>query len=87
MASFMLEIFGTKGMVVTYDIVTYLSSMVAEAFSAVVGESGASVLDLAAEAAGHWILQPGKAKGRHPSAACKELLQKKPAQAGVADCV
>lgn len=49
MASFMLEIFGTKGMVVTYDIVTYLSSMVAEAFSAVVGESGASVLDLAAE--------------------------------------
>lgn len=45
----MLEIFGTKGMVVTYDIVTYLSSMVAEAFSAVVGESGASVLDLAAE--------------------------------------
>lgn len=49
MASFMLEIFGTKGMVVTYDIVTYLSSMVAEACSAVVGESGASVLDLAAE--------------------------------------
>ena len=49
MASFMLEIFGTKGMVVAYDIVTYLSSMVAEAFSAVVGESGASVLDLAAE--------------------------------------
>lgn len=49
MASFMLEIFGTKGMVVTYDIVTYLSSMVAEAFSAVVRESGASVLDLAAE--------------------------------------
>lgn len=45
----MLEIFGTKGMVVTYDIVTYLSSMVAEAFSAVVRESGASVLDLAAE--------------------------------------
>ena len=45
----MLEIFGTKGMVVAYDIVTYLSSMVAEAFSAVVGESGASVLDLAAE--------------------------------------
>lgn len=45
----MLEIFGTKGMVVTYDIVTYLSSMVAEACSAVVGESGASVLDLAAE--------------------------------------
>lgn len=48
-ASFMLEIFGTKGIVMTYDIVTYLSSMVAEAFSAVVGESGASVLDLAAE--------------------------------------
>lgn len=48
-ASFMLEIFGTKGIVMTYDIVTYLSSMVAEAFSAVVGESESSVLDLAAE--------------------------------------
>jgi len=44
-------------------------------------------LDLAAEAARDWLLLPGKAKGRHPSAACKELLQKKPAQAGVADCV
>lgn len=48
-ASFMQEIFGTRGIVMTYDIVTYLSSMVAEAFSAVVGESEASVLDLAAE--------------------------------------
>lgn len=48
-ASFMLEIFGTRGIVMTYDIVTYLSSMVGEAFSAVVGESDASVLDLAAE--------------------------------------
>ena len=47
-ALFMREIFGTKGIVMTYDIVTYLSSMVTEIFSAVAGESSLSALDLAA---------------------------------------
>ena len=47
-ALFMREIFGTKGVVMTYDIVEYLSSMVTEIFSTVVGESILSVLDLAA---------------------------------------
>ena len=47
-ALFMREIFGTKGIVMTYDIVEYLSSMVTEIFSTVVGESTLSVLDLAA---------------------------------------
>ncbi len=47
-ALFMREIFGTKGIVMTYDIVEYLSSMVTEMFSTVVGESTLSVLDLAA---------------------------------------
>lgn len=47
--AFMREIFGTKGIVMTYDIVEYLSSMVTEAFSTTVGESPMSVLDLAAE--------------------------------------
>lgn len=47
--AFMREIFGTKGIVMTYDIVEYLSSMVTEAFSTVVAESEMSVLDLATE--------------------------------------
>ena len=47
-ALFMREIFGTKGIVMTYDIVEYLSSMVTEMFSTVIGESTLSVLDLAA---------------------------------------
>lgn len=47
-ALFMREVFGTKGIVMTYDIVEYLSSMVTEMFSTVVGESTGSVLDLAA---------------------------------------
>ena len=46
---FMTEIFGTKGIVLTYDIIGYLSSMVTESFSVVLGESGMSVLDLATE--------------------------------------
>lgn len=46
-ALFMREIFGTKGIVMTYDIVEFLSSMVTEMFSTVVGESVLSVLDLA----------------------------------------
>lgn len=48
-AAFMREIFGTKGIVMTYDVVQYLSSMVTEAFSTTVGETSMSVLDLAAE--------------------------------------
>lgn len=47
-ATFMREVFGTKGIMMSYDIAAYLSSMVTEAFSATVGESEASVLDLAA---------------------------------------
>lgn len=47
-AAFMREIFGTKGIVMTYDIVEYLSSMVTEAFSTTVGEASMAVLDLAA---------------------------------------
>ena len=47
-ALFMREVFGTKGIVMTYDIMEYLSSMVTEMFSTVVGESPMSVLDLAA---------------------------------------
>lgn len=47
-ALFMKEIFGTKGIVMTYDIVKYLSSMVIEAFATAVGESSSSVLDLSA---------------------------------------
>ncbi len=46
---FMTEIFGTKGMVLTYDIIEYLSSMVTETFSVVLGECEMSVLDLATE--------------------------------------
>lgn len=46
---FMMEIFGTKGIVLTYDIVEYLSSMVTEAFSVVLGECQMMVLDLATE--------------------------------------
>ena len=46
---FMGEIFGTKGIVMTYDIVEYLSSMVTEAFATAVGESTSSVLDLSAD--------------------------------------
>ncbi len=47
-AYFMKEIFGTKGIVITYDIVEYLSSMVTEVFSTTVGETEMSVLELAA---------------------------------------
>ena len=47
--TFMREVFGTKGIIMTYDIVDYLSSMVTEAFSIVVSESEMSVLDLATE--------------------------------------
>lgn len=46
---FMTEIFGTKGIALTYDIVEYLSSMVTETFSVVLGECQMTVLDLATE--------------------------------------
>lgn len=46
---FMREIFGTKGIVMTYDIAQYLSSMVTEAFGATIGETNMSALDLAVE--------------------------------------
>ena len=46
---FMTEIFGTKGIVFTYDIIEYLSSMVTEAFATTVGEYNGAILDLASE--------------------------------------
>ena len=46
---FMKEIFNTKGIVMTYDVIEYLSSMVTECFSTVVGESTLSVLELVSE--------------------------------------
>ncbi len=46
---FMKEIFGTKGIVMSFDIATYLSSMLTEAFATIIGESQSSVLDLACE--------------------------------------
>lgn len=48
-AAFMREVFGNKGIVMTYDVVTYLSSMVTEAFAVTVGQTHQSVLDLATE--------------------------------------
>ena len=48
-AAFMREVFGTKGIVMTYDVVNYLSSMVTEAFAVTVGQTQMSVLDLATE--------------------------------------
>lgn len=48
-SAFMREVFGTKGIVMTYDIIEYLSSMVTEAFATTLGESELSVLDLATE--------------------------------------
>ena len=48
-SKFMTEIFGTKGIVLTYDIVEYLSSIVTESFSVVLGECEMSVLDIATE--------------------------------------
>ncbi len=44
-ALFMREIFGTKGIVLTYDIIAYLSSMVTEEFASVISEPQMSVLD------------------------------------------
>ncbi len=46
---FMKEIFNTKGIVMTYDVIEYLSSMVTECFSTVVGEYTLSVLELVSE--------------------------------------
>lgn len=46
---FMREVFGTKGVVKTYDIIQYLSSMVTEAFSVAVGESKLGALDLVSQ--------------------------------------
>lgn len=43
---FMREVFGTQRLVMTYDIIQYLSSIVSEAFAIVMGETNDSVLDL-----------------------------------------
>lgn len=45
---FMKEIFGSKGIVMTYDIVEYLSSIVIETFASIVGQIELSILDLSA---------------------------------------
>lgn len=44
---FMKEVFGTKGIVLTFDIVQYLSSMMTESFADVIGAVNMSILDLA----------------------------------------
>lgn len=44
---FMQELFGTKGIVMTYDMIEYFSSLVGEAFAAAIGETTISILDLA----------------------------------------
>lgn len=46
---FMKEIFGTKGLVMSFDIVNYLSSIVTESFACVIGESTMAVMDLASK--------------------------------------
>lgn len=46
-ATFMKEVFGTKGIVLTYDIISYLSSLVTEAFAVTIAEGEISALDLA----------------------------------------
>ena len=45
---FMQEIFGSKGIVFTWDIVQYLAGLVAEAFAITIAESQLSILDLGA---------------------------------------
>ncbi|TJX60761.1 hypothetical protein E8P77_19600 [Soehngenia saccharolytica] len=47
--TFMREIFGTKGIIMTYDIIQYFSSMVSETFATIIGESEYSILDLASQ--------------------------------------
>lgn len=46
---FMKEIFGTRGIVMTFDIIEYLSSMVTEIFADTIGRAEVSVLELAAD--------------------------------------
>lgn len=48
-STFMREVFGSKGIVMTFDIVQYLSSMVAEAFATTVGDTKLSVIELATQ--------------------------------------
>ncbi len=47
--AFMKEVFGTKGLVLTWDIINYFSAMMAEAFATVLAEKNISVFDLASE--------------------------------------
>lgn len=46
---FMKEIFGTKCLVLSYDIVGFLSSIVTESFATVIGETKMAVMDLASQ--------------------------------------
>lgn len=41
----MKEIFGTRGIVMTFDIIEYLSSMVTEIFADTIGKAEVSVLE------------------------------------------
>ena len=47
--AFMREVFGTMGIYLTYDVIQYLTGIVAEAFAVVIGATDMSVLDLATE--------------------------------------
>ena len=46
---FMQEVFGSKGLVLTWDIVSYLSSLIAESFAQTLSSLRLSVFDLSAE--------------------------------------
>lgn len=46
---FMKEFVGTKGIILTFEIIQYLSSMITEAFAVTAGSSDISILDLASE--------------------------------------
>lgn len=46
---FMKEVFGTKGLVFTWDIIQYLNGIIAEAFATVISRDEMSILDLASK--------------------------------------
>ena len=48
-STFMKEVFGAKGIVFTYDIVSYISSMVTESFAISIADSNISALELATQ--------------------------------------
>lgn len=48
-STFMKEVFGSKGIVLTYDLMNYLSGIVVEAFASYIGETDKTILDLASQ--------------------------------------